>query len=82
VEEYKLSQIEVKKLKEDEEILTNLYQIFSKELMLVVLQDFLPSLQDVINNLLSQVVDYEVKFELIKKSSDKLELDIQIFDNK
>lgn len=82
VEEYKFSQIEVKKLKEDEEMLTNLYQIFSKELMLVVLQDFLPSLQDVINNLLAQVVDYEIKFDLIKKSSDKLELDIQIFDNK
>jgi hypothetical protein len=82
VDEFKKSQIKVKKLQEDEKILNDLYQIFSKELMLLVLQEFLPSLADFINNLLSQVVDYELKFDLIKTSADKLELDIKIIDDK
>lgn len=82
IDEYSSSQVEIKKLQEEEKMLDNMYIIFSKELMLVVLQEFLPSLADVINNLLAQVVDYELSFDLIKKSSDKLELDIQISDDK
>lgn len=50
--------------------------------MLVVLQEFLPSLSELINSYLARIVDYELKFDLIKKASDKLELDIQIIDNK
>jgi DNA repair exonuclease SbcCD ATPase subunit len=54
--DFKQNQLEVKKLKEDEKIYSDLYNIFSKELMLIVLTDFLPSLEDIINNLLVQVV--------------------------
>ncbi|MFZ5341224.1 MAG: hypothetical protein ACOZBL_01265 [Patescibacteria group bacterium] len=82
IREYKNTQLNIKQLQEDEKILNDLFQIFSKELMLVVLQEFLPSLQDVINNLLSNIVDYSLKFDLTKKSTDKLELDININDEK
>jgi DNA repair exonuclease SbcCD ATPase subunit len=50
--------------------------------MLVVLQDFLPSLELAINANLAQVVEYEIKFELIKKTGDKLELEIFVIDEK
>ena len=60
--EAKLHQKEVKQLEEKLVITKDLYQIFSKELMIVVLQDFLPSLQEVINSYLSQIVAYEVRF--------------------
>lgn len=57
-----------------------LYQIFSKELLVVVLQDFLPQLEDVINAFLAQVVAYEVRFASPKNVDDSLELDITIID--
>jgi hypothetical protein len=82
VEEFKKSKIHITKLKEEEKILNNLYQIFSKELLLVVLQDSLPILNDIINSFLSQVVDYQINFDLNKSDSEKLELDIKILDDK
>jgi hypothetical protein len=74
--------VKVKQLKEQEHIVSDLFTIYSKELMLVVLQDFLPSLELAINTNLAQVVDYEIKFELIKKTGDKLELEIFVIDEK
>lgn len=82
VEEFKKSKIHIKKLQEEEKILNNLYQIFSRELLLVVLQDSLPILNDIINSFLSQVVDYQINFDLNKSDSEKLELDIKILDDK
>jgi len=82
VNDYKKLQIEVKKLQEDEKILNDLYNIFSKELLLIVLQDHLPVLNDIINNYLAQAVDYQINFDLNKTSSDKLELEVKIFDDK
>ena len=82
VNDYKKLQVEVKKLQEDEKILNDLYNIFSKELLLIVLQDHLPVLNDIINNYLAQVVDYQINFDLNKSSSDKLELEAKIFDDK
>lgn len=82
VEEFKKSKIHIKKLQEEEMILNNLYQIFSRELLLVVLQDSLPILNDIINSFLSQVVDYQINFDLNKSDSEKLELDIKILDDK
>jgi hypothetical protein len=49
---------------------------------LLVLQDSLPVLNDIINNYLTQVVDYQIKLELIKTASDKLELEATITDEK
>jgi len=48
----------------------------------MVLQDSLPVLNDIINNYLAQVVDYQIKFALEKTSSDKLELAASIIDEK
>lgn len=80
INDFKQNQLEIKKLKDDEKIYSDLYNIFSKELMLIVLRDFLPSLEDIINNLLLQVVGYTIKFDLPEK--EKIELDIQIIDEK
>jgi hypothetical protein len=63
-------------------MLGELYNIFAKELLLLVLQDSLPVLNDIINNYLTQVVDYQIKLELIKTASDKLELEATITDDK
>lgn len=82
INEYKDIQVEVKLLQEEEKILSELYTIFAKELLLLVLQDSLPVLNDIINNYLTQVVDYQIKFTLEKSSSDKLELAASIIDEK
>lgn len=82
INEFKDIQIEVKWLQEEEKLLNELYNIFAKELLLMVLQDSLPVLNDIINNYLTQVVDYQIKFALEKTSSDKLELAASIIDEK
>ncbi|MCX6823228.1 MAG: hypothetical protein NTX91_04550 [candidate division SR1 bacterium] len=82
INEFKDIQIEVKGLQEEEKLLNELYNIFAKELLLMVLQDSLPVLNDIINNYLTQVVDYQIKFALEKTSSDKLELAATIIDEK
>ena len=81
-EDYKHSQIEVEKLKEKQKILTDLYNIFSKELMLVVLNDFLPTLFEIINVYLAKVVDFHLNYELKKTKTDKLELEVYVKDDK
>ncbi len=67
-------------LEEELKRLKTLYQIFSKELLVVVLQDFLPQLEEVINAYLSQVASYEVRFLTPTNVDDQLELDITIHD--
>lgn len=64
-------------LKRNKELTT----IFSKELMVVALQDFLPSLESVINTFLDEVVDYQIKFLTPESIDDSLELDIEIHDH-
>lgn len=80
--EYKTNQLKTKQLQEDEKILSNLYQIFTKELLLLVLEDNLPLLTDIINAYLSQVVEYQLQLQLIKTSTEKLELEASISDEK
>lgn len=80
VYEYTQIKYEVKQLQETEKMLSDLTTIFSKELLLLVLQDFLPSLQEVMNSYLAQLVEYTVHFELQKSTSDKLELEISVND--
>ncbi len=84
VTESKQHQLEVKQLNEELVITKDLYQIFSKELMIVVLQDFLPTLEEVINSHLSQIVDYQIKFvtPTDDEQTTQLELDIQIVDSR
>lgn len=81
IADFKKLQIEIEELKKQEKQLNNLYEIFSKELLLLVLQDHLPVLNDIINNYLSQIVSYEISLKLNKSSSDKLELEANIIDN-
>ena len=82
IDEFAGIQMQVKWLQEEEKLLWELYNIFAKELLLLVLQDSLPVLNDIINNYLTQVVDYQINLELIKTSSDKLELEATITDDK
>ena len=70
-----------KQLQEDEKKLTRLYSILSKEIVFLALDDYLPVLSDVINNYLSQCVDYTLKMQ-IDENGDKLELNVKVIDSK
>ena len=70
-----------KQLQEDEKKLSRLYSILSKEIVLFALDDYLPVLSDVINDYLSQCVDYSIKMQIIE-NWEKLELDAKILDSK
>ncbi len=82
IEEFKEHQLETQKLQEQETILGNLYNIFSKELLLLVLQDHLPILNDIINSYLAQIVDYQINLQLNKSDAEKVELEAKIIDSK
>lgn len=82
IHDFKEHQLERKKLEEQETILGNLYTIFSKELLLLVLQDHLPVLNDIINSYLSQIVDYQINLQLNKSDAEKVELEAKILDAK
>ena len=82
ITDFKDIQLTIKSLKEQETVVHNLYQIFSKELLLVVLQDSLPVLADILNAYLSQVVDYTVSMQIIQKDNDSVELEAMIIDDK
>jgi len=81
VEEFKVHQLERQKLEEQEKILGDLYTIFSKELLLLVIQDHLPVLNDIINNYLAKIVEYQISLQL-KNDADKVELEAKIIDEK
>ena len=80
INDFKELQRETEILKKQEKQIWNLYTIFSKELLLLVLEDHLPILNDIINNYLSQIVEYQIELKLTKSSSDKLELEANIID--
>lgn len=81
IDDFKWSQIELAKLKQEEKIVKDLYQIFSKELLLFVLEWYLPILTDIINSFLSQVVEYTIDIKLLQKN-DNLEMDVRVYDEK
>lgn len=70
-----------KQLQEDEKKLGRLYSILSKEIVFLALDDYLPVLSDVINNYLSQCVDYTLKMQ-IDENADKLELNVKVIDSR
>ncbi len=80
IKDFKNIQRETEILKQQEKKINNLYTIFSKELLLLVLQDHLPILNDIINNYLSQIVDYQLDLKLNRTNNDKLELEANITD--
>lgn len=81
VSTHKNNLLMIKQLEEKETMLGQLFNIFSKEIMIYVLQQTLPLFSDVLNNLLAKVVDYTVSFET-KNVSEKVELEIKIHDSK
>lgn len=83
LQEFKDNQLLIKQLKEREKILSDLYLVFSKELLLIVVQSNLPQIQDLMNMYLSQVVDYQLIMEIDKKSTstESLELFVTIRDH-
>lgn len=81
IDDFKWNSLEIEKLKQDEIMVKNLHQIFSKELLLFVLEWYLPILTDIINALLAQVVDYTIDIKL-KQKWENLEMDVKIYDEK
>jgi hypothetical protein len=53
-------------LQEKEKKLTRLYSILSKDIVLFALDDYLPILSDIINDYLSQCVDYSLKMQIVE----------------
>jgi hypothetical protein len=53
----------------------------SKELLLFILESYLPVLTEIINTYLAHVVDYEISIKL-KENTDKLELETKVLDSK
>ena len=74
-------QVALKWLLEEEKRLNVLYSILSKELLLFILESYLPVLTEIINTYLAQVVDYEISIKL-KENTDKLELETKVLDSK
>jgi len=79
VQEFKEQQLQYKYIQEKETMVSNLYTMFSKELVLLVLEQNIPILTDIINMYLAQIVGYEIDM-VIDTSSDKVALDVTIRD--
>ena len=82
INDFKALQVEKKQLEDQETIINNLYTIFAKELLLLVVQDHLPTINDIINNYLAQIVSYQINLQLNKSDADKIELEAKIIDEK
>lgn len=80
ISDYAHNKIKVKSLLEQEEVVNNLYTIFSKELLLLVLSESLPLLAEIINVFLAQVVPFQLQMRVIGED-DKLELEAIISDS-
>ncbi len=76
IHEYKTSQLEIVTLETRAKRVDELYTIVSKELTVIVLQEYLPVLSDIINNQLSKVVNYQLEFT-VNAGWDKLEIMIK-----
>lgn len=80
VSQHKETQQQIKTLQEREQLLNDLYRIFSKEIMIKVLEDALPAFAEYINNILAKLVPFTIHFLPTKTSNDKLELEITVRD--
>ena len=76
ISDYKSSQQEIVTLETRAKRIDELYTIISKELTVLVLQEYLPVLSDIINNQLVKVVDYQLEFT-VNSGWDKLEIMIK-----
>jgi DNA repair exonuclease SbcCD ATPase subunit len=71
----------IKDLQQQEKLLSNLYTILSKEILLIALGEYLPVLSEIINSYLIQVVNYQISMK-ITETTEKLELEAKIYDEK
>jgi DNA repair exonuclease SbcCD ATPase subunit len=76
ITDYKSSQQEIIALETRAKRVDELYTIVSKELTVLVLQEYLPVLSDIINNQLSKVVNYQLEFT-VNAGWDKLDIMIK-----
>jgi DNA repair exonuclease SbcCD ATPase subunit len=74
VRDHTSNQQKLNTLAQEEKILTNLYHIVSKELLLLVLGESLTILTEIINVYLAQIFSLQLHLEIEKTSSDKVEL--------
>ena len=63
ITQHKDAQRAIKALEEKERLLTDLYRIFSKEIMIKVLEDALPFFAEYVNNLLAKMVQFSIHFQ-------------------
>jgi len=80
--EFETHRAKRKEQKQLVDVCNTLYDLFSRDLLLILLGNTLQSLQDIMNDYLSQVVDYQLKFELVQKDTGKVELDISVYDQR
>ncbi len=66
ITEYKEQQRELQKLKEQETIVSNLYNIVSKEILLLILEEHIPTINDIINVYLTQIGNYQIRLQIKK----------------
>lgn len=81
IQEYKQGKQEIEMLLAQEKRLTNLYNIFSKELLYLVLENSIPLLNDIINSYLSQIVDYSLQLNIVEENQ-KISMEAKIVDEK
>lgn len=81
-EQYKKRQISINQLEEELVRIKHLYTLFSKELLLYVLQDFLPNIESMMNTYLHDIADYTVQFSLDTAWTEKISLDIYVQDER
>lgn len=81
LEEYHQHQLKTKQLIEEEGHLNVLYKVLNKELLLYVLGEYLPTLGEIINNYLVNVVDFQIILRLME-DSEKIELEMLVSDEK
>ena len=74
-----------KKLTEEKEKLKDLIKLLSSDVILFALWQYLPALSDIINNYLSQCVDYSIKMDAVEKDVKgwtDIELEVKVLDEK
>lgn len=81
IQDFTETKIKIKQLEKKETMLKNLYNILSKELLFVALDEYLPVLSELINNFLTKVVDYQISMQIVE-NGEKLELEAKIEDEK
>lgn len=75
----------VLKMTEDKKKLKDLIDLLSSDVILFALWQYLPALSDIINNYLSQCVDYSIKMDAVEKEGKdwvEIELEVKALDEK